>query len=136
MKIWIICSKAFYGQIAPIKETLEKAGHEITLPNSYYRPSLESESWADGPDAHVRFKQLMFELSRNISKKVDAALVLNYEKHGIPNYIGGSTFLEIYDAFCENKKIFLMNDIPEGILFDEIQGMNPFVIHGDLSLIK
>lgn len=136
MKIWIICSKLFYDRIEPIKEALEKQGHEITLPNSYYHPSWEQESWDKSPEEHIRFKQHMFELSRNIAKTVDAALVLNFEKHGIPNYIGGATFLEIYDAFCENREIYLVNDIPRGILFDEIQGMDPVVIHGDLSLIR
>lgn len=136
MKIWIICSKSFYDRIEPIKEALEQQGHEITLPNSYYHPSLEQESWDQSPEEHIRFKQHMFELSRNIAKTVDAALVLNFEKHGIPNYIGGATFLEIYEAFCENRGIYLVNDIPRGILFDEIQGMDPVVIHGDLSLIR
>lgn len=136
MKIWLICSKSFYGKIEPIKARLELAGHEIVLPNSYDHPTLEMESWDKSPEEHIRFKQHMFAISRGIAKEIDAALVLNYEKHGIPNYIGGATFLEIYDAFCENKKLFLMNDIPEGILFDEIQGMNPVVIRGDLSRIN
>lgn len=133
MKIWIICSKAFYGRIAPIKAELEGRGHSITLPNSYDHPTLEQESWDQSPEEHVKFKQHMFELSRGIAKSVDAALVLNYEKHGNPDYIGGATFLEIYDAFCAGKKIYLMNDIPQGILFDEIQGMNPIILHGDLT---
>ena len=133
MKIWIICSKAFYGRIAPIKAELEGRGHSITLPNSYDHPTLEQESWDQSPEEHVKFKQHMFELSRGIAKNVDAALVLNYEKHGYPDYIGGATFLEIYDAFCAGKKIYLMNDIPQGILFDEIQGMNPTILHGDLT---
>ena len=133
MKIWIICSKAFYGRIAPIKAELEGRGHSITLPNSYDHPTLEQESWDQSPEEHVKFKQHMFQLSRGIAKNVDAALVLNYEKHGTPDYIGGATFLEIYDAFCAGKKIYLMNDIPRGILFDEIQGMNPIILHGDLT---
>ena len=133
MKIWIICSKVFYGRIAPIKAELEGRGHSITLPNSYDHPTLEQESWNQSPEEHVKFKQHMFELSRGIAMSVDAALVLNYEKHGNPDYIGGATFLEIYDAFCAGKKIYLMNDIPQGILFDEIQGMNPMILHGDLT---
>lgn len=136
MKIWIICSKAFYPQIAPIQAYLENAGHQVTLPNSYDNPQQEMNAWSQSPEEHVRFKQKMFSLSRNAARNVDAALVLNYEKHGLANYIGGATFLEIYDAFCAGKKIFLMNDIPEGILYDELQGMAPTVINGDLSLIR
>ena len=28
------------------------------------------------------------------------------------------------------------NEIPEGILFDEIEGFNPIIINGDLNLVK
>ena len=56
MKILIICSKAFYKDIAPIKEELEKAGHEIELPNSYNNPDAEKESWEAGSTAHSEFK--------------------------------------------------------------------------------
>ena len=29
-----------------------------------------------------------------------------------------------------------INDIPEGMLFDEIEGFGPIIINGDLNLIK
>ena len=48
----------------------------------------------------------------------------------------GATFLELYEAFMANKKIYLYNDIPEGMLYDEISGFSPIVINGDLSLVK
>ena len=61
-----------------------------------------------------------------------------YEKEGeiFKNYIGGATFLEMYDAFRLGKKIYLYNDIPNGMLFDEIEGFGPIIIKGDLNLIK
>lgn len=34
-KIFIICSKAFYKDIPPIKEKLEKTGWEVFLPHTY-----------------------------------------------------------------------------------------------------
>ena len=34
------------------------------------------------------------------------------------------------------KKIFLYNDIPEGMLYDEIAGFSPRVINADLNLVK
>ena len=36
----------------------------------------------------------------------------------------------------KNKKIYLYNDIPEGMLYDEISGFSPIVINGDLNLVK
>ncbi len=136
MKIFVICSKAFYDQIPPIKDELEKHGHEITLPNSYDNPNAEKESQSLSEDAHREFKKKMFERSRRVTNEVDAVLALNFEKHGQANYIGGATFLELYDAFSLGKSIFLWNDIPDGILYDEIHGFAPVVIGGDLGKIQ
>jgi hypothetical protein len=66
---------------------------------------------------------------------MDAVLVLNYDKNGYKNYIGGATFLEIYDAFRLNKKIYFVNDLPEGMLKDELIGFSPVVINEDLTKI-
>ena len=38
----------------------------------------------------------------------DAVLVLNYDKKGIKNYIGGNTLMEIGFAHVLNQKIFLL----------------------------
>ena len=78
----------------------------------------------------------MYRKSLEIIKKMDAVLVLNYDKNGNKNYIGGATFLEMYEAFMNDKKIYLYNDIPEGMLYDEIEGFSPVILHGNLDLIK
>ena len=59
MKILIICSKAFYKDIAPIKEKLEGMGHIIELPNSYAEPDAEMKSWNLGEKEHSEFKAKM-----------------------------------------------------------------------------
>lgn len=53
----------------------------------------------------------------------------------IDNYIGGATFLEMYDAFRMGKKIYLYNPVPKGILEDEIIGFNPIIINGNIKKI-
>lgn len=136
MKILMICSKAFYKDIAPIKEKLEGMGHEIELPNSYYEPDAEKKSWDLGEKAHSEFKTRMFKQSAERIEKMDAVLTLNFDKDGKKNYIGGATFLELYEAFMKNKKIYLYNEIPEGMLYDEISGFSPIVINGNLELVK
>lgn len=140
MKILIICSKQFYPKIEKIKEELEGRNIEIVLPNCYDDPQMEAKMWKLGKEEHQDFKAKMFKKSEDTIKNMDAVLVLNYdkEKEGTiyKNYVGGATFLEMYDAFRFKKKIYLMNDIPEGLLYDEIEGFNPTVLNGNLDLIK
>jgi hypothetical protein len=136
MKIFIICSKVFYDRIPEIKIQLEQSGHIITLPNSYDNPQMEDYQRSLGSEIHSRWKSEMIRHSSDVIQDMDAVLVLNFDKNGILNYIGGATFLEMYDAFKLNKKIFLFNDIPEGILKDEIIGFRPVVIDSNLSEVK
>ena len=133
MKIFIICSKAFYSRLDAIKKSLEEMGHEITLPNCYDCP--ETEAKYRGTSEHASWKASMIKHSEKVIGGVDAVLVVNYDKNGVKNYIGGATFLEIYDAFRLNKKIFFMNELPEGMLKDELIGFNGVVINEDLRKI-
>lgn len=135
-KIFIICSKAFYGQIPPIKEVLEANGWEVHLPHTYENPNAENEWYAKSDEEHSKMKGKMFKLSREKIKQIDAVLTLNFDKNGQKNYIGGSTFLELYEAFMEDKTIYLYNNVPEGLLYDEIKGFSPTIINGDLNLVK
>ena len=140
MKILIICSKRFYENIPNIKKKLEQKNIQVFLPNCYDDPKTEERMWNLGREKHQEFKAQMYKQSEEIIKNMDAVLVLNFDKITDEkiekNYIGGATFLEIYDAFRLNKKIYLYNDIPEGMLYDEIQGFAPIIINGDLSKIK
>lgn len=136
MKIFIISSKKFYDRIPPIESELKKGGHILTMPNCYEDPSTEERYRAMGPEEHSKWKAPMLRHSTDVIENNDAVLVLNFEKNGMKNYIGGATFLEMYDAFRLGKKIFIYNNIPEGILQDEIVGFNPIVLNGDLSKLK
>ena len=140
MKLLIICSKNFYSKIEEVKKKLEKGNIEVFLPNCYNDPSAEQKAWDLGVEEHQKFKAKMFKQSEDTIREMDAVLVLNLdkEKDGIihKNYIGGATFLEMYDAFRLGKKIYLYNDIPDGMLYDEIGGLSPIIISGDLKLIK
>lgn len=135
MRIFLICSKKFYDKIPEVQQVLESCGHEITLPNCYDDPDTEERYRNAGEEEHSRWKAQMLEHSTKVIEVNDAVLVLNFEKNGIQNYIGGATFLEMYDAFRLGRKIFLYNAIPDGILKDEIVGFNPVVISGGLDRI-
>ena len=136
MKIFIIGSTAFYDKIPPIKEYLEKEGIELIMPNSYDNPNIEEEAKLQGQEAHTELERKLFKMSEDNIKSVDAVLCINFEKHGIRNYIGRATFIEIYEAFKNNKDIYLYNDIPEGSLNDELTAFGSVPLRQDLSLIK
>lgn len=135
MKIFLICSKVFYDKIPPIKEALERMGHTITLPNAYDNPGTEARYRELGQKEHAAWKASMLRHSATVIGGMDAVLVLNFDKNGQENYIGGATFLEMYDAFRLGKKIFMYNDIPSGMLRDEIIGFEPILLHKDLGLL-
>ncbi|MFA6790630.1 MAG: hypothetical protein WCR65_03565, partial [Parcubacteria group bacterium] len=66
----------------------------------------------------------------------DAILVLNFDKKGIVNYIGGNTLMEIGFAHVNGKKIFLINEVPEVSYADEILAMYDVILNGDLAKIE
>lgn len=136
MKIFIACSKHFYGKILKIKEQLEKLGHQINLPNSYEEPFKEEKMKKLGKAEHQKWKSEMLKKDKENILPNDAILVLNFEKNGQKNYIGGATFLEIYKAWELNKKIYLYNPIPENLLKDELEGFSVTVINQNLKKIK
>lgn len=133
MRIFIICSKRFYGLIPEIESKLKELGHELTMPNCYENPEMEDSLRNLGPEEHAKWKSEMIRHSVKVIEDNDAVLVLNFKKDDFENYIGGATFLEMYDAFRLNKKIYLYNEIPGGTLHDEILGFQPIVLNGDLS---
>ena len=136
MKLFIACSKAFYTLIPPIKEELESYGHMITCPNSYDNPNKEEEIKIEGLEVHLKWKKEMLKRDKVNILPNDGILVLNLEKNGQENYIGGATFLEMHTAFLFDKKIFLYNPIPDNMFKDELIGFDPIVLNKDLKLIK
>lgn len=135
MKIFITSSKNFYDKVSTIKEQLETVGHTVTPPNGYENPDVEENVKTLTPEEHQKWKADMIRKDGEIVAAHDAILVLNFEKHGQANYIGGATFLEMFKAFEMGKKIFLYNPLPESMLTDEIIGFGPVIINGDLSKI-
>ncbi len=88
-----------------------------------------------GDKEHSKWKASMLKHSEDVIKQNDAVLVLNFDKNNQKNYVGGATFLEMYDAFRLKRKIYMYNDIPDGILKDEIEGFEPTLLHQNLDLI-
>jgi len=138
MKTITVCSSAnFYKQVIDIKKNLEKLGYTVLVPSN----ALEMERTGDYDVSHYK---TWFEDSKDYDKKAalmrghfdeveraDAILVVNEEKHGVENYIGGNVLMEMALAFHLKKPIFILNDAPkESSFLEEILGMNPTFLHG------
>jgi len=141
MKIAICASAKFAKEMIETKKILEQNGHKILLPEM-------AEAFANGKfnkdafknDEEVANFKKKYDLIRKHFEEVkrsDAILVLNYNKKGIKNYIGGNTFAEMVIAYYLNKPIYLLNPIPERMIYtEEIKAMEPIILNGDLNLIK
>jgi nucleoside 2-deoxyribosyltransferase len=68
-------------------------------------------------------------------KDSDAILVVNEKLKDIDSYIGMNSFLEMGFAFALGKKIYLLNEIPKQSNDEEILGLNPTSLKGNLGLI-
>lgn len=136
MKIFLCASKRNYDKVAEVKVALEKMGHIVTPPNGYENPGEESRVKNLSEAEYKIWKAEMMRTDKKIISENDAILVLNFDKGEERNYIGGATFLEIYRAFEMNKKIFLYNPAPKNLLEDEIIGMGPTIINGELGMVN
>ena len=139
MKVMICCSTAFYDKVDEVSKYLLNRGDEVIYPNGYLENSFELDEDASDEEYSEFFKK-MFQESIDKIKEVDAIIVLNYTKvkKGVelPNYIGASTFLEMYEAFMNDKKIYMMNGYPDNMLLDEIKSFRPIILNGDINNFK
>lgn len=136
MKIAICGSMKFHKEMIETKKRLEDAGHSVVIPSGAYDfEKNEAYMKTDEEKINVKIEHDLIREHFKFIQDSDAILVLNYEKNGIPGYIGGNTFLEMGLAFWLGKKIYLLNPIPEMDYLTEMYAMQPEVINGDLTKI-
>ncbi len=144
MKIALCGSINFTEKFLEIKNELSKMGHHVFTPKSIEDLGLENDS--DAVKLKSDRKKYLTEIKPfytiehfKLIENCDAILVVNIEKNGIKNYIGGATFSEIMVAFYLNKKIFFLNPIPQdeklAFIHDELEAVNPTILNGNLKLI-
>jgi hypothetical protein len=145
MKITICASVERVQEIKEIPDRLTAQGHDVLIP--FYTQklldgevSLEEYKRVKEAEGDFSFRQQSDEsLIRKHFRKIsnsDAIFVLNADKKGIANYIGGNTFLEMGFAHVLGKKIFLMNPLPEMHYSDELKEMDPIVLDSDLTKVR
>lgn len=149
MKIAICGSINFTPEIKKAKDKLEKDRHEVYIPLTSERiingeltmEDFLKEKEANGDkkfreSAQRKINDDVINLYYKKIKEMDAILILNLEKNNIKDYIGGNSFLEMGFAHVLNKKIFLLNEIPEMGYKDEMLAMKPVILNGDLKNIQ
>lgn len=136
MRIGIVGSMHLTEKMMEVQEELIRLGHDA------YLSGLAAPFVGKTDEEKERIK--IFQKHNNDAirefwghmRNGQAILVLNLERHGIPNYIGGNTLMEIGFAHVLHQKIYLMNPIPDIPYYKtEIEAVQPNVIFGDLSKI-
>lgn len=133
MKISLCGSMAFAKDMLIIAENLKKIGHEVKIPpnlTNYIENNNKTENKEEKKNLSI-LKYYFEEITNQ-----DAILVINKDKNNFKNYIGANTLIEMAFAHVLDKKIFLLNPIPEISYSDEIEAVYPIIINNDLKEIK
>lgn len=130
MKITICGSMKFDPEMQAAKKALEDQGYEIEKPNV-----VEGHVYEDNLDQNAHLKKgFIDEHFRKIDDS-DAVLIINHAKNGVDHYVGGNTLIEIAYAYAQGLEVFFLNPIPEVSYADEIRGMHPIILDGDVDRI-
>jgi len=140
MKITLCGSITFCKEMVKLRDQLNEMGHEAII-----CPVMEDLALGRNPELIKKIEKNHAQVKReggfikwyyDAIVNSNAILVLNFEKKGIKNYIGGNTLMEMGFAYVHDKKIFLLNSVPEISYKDEIVAMEPIILNGNLDLIK
>lgn len=137
MKIGIIGSMQFTDKMLEIKDELAKMGHEAFLTDLHKSMIGKNDLEIEKIKLYQKFNKDAIREFWRAMQGADAVLVLNFDKNGIKNYVGGNTLMEIGFAHVLNQKIFMFNPIPDmPYCKTEIEAIKPIIINGNLGLIK
>lgn len=137
MKIVICGSMQFAEKQIELKKRLEELGHQAFV-TEFASPMIgKTDEEKEKMKIDQKNNQDAIKKHWNLMQGKDAILVANYDKNGIPNYIGGNTFLEIGFAHVLGMKIFLLNPIPDNPYYKtEIEAVKPILLKGSLTKVK
>lgn len=142
-KLAVCSSASFYKTVIALSYELEALIIEVILPKTAQKMKQEGREndeaitdWSNSPIGY-HGKAILIRQHFNEIADCDAILVTNYEKHGKQNYIGPNVLMEMSTAFFLNKPIYVLNDQPnDSPLIDEILGLEPTFLNGDIQKLK
>lgn len=141
MRIYVLGSTTFMHDMVRARDELCNLGLDGWIHpdyDAYVRGEHKEriERAANGEHAAIKRENNYLHVHYQHILESDAILIVNNEKKGIKNYIGGNALIEMGQAYVNNRKIFLLNDIPHELSYAaEIECMDPICLHGDLKAI-
>jgi len=139
-----LCSSAsFYRDVLKIERELKKLGFSVKIPKTAnwmkrqrnFDP-VSYKTWMQNPKDFKIKNRLIDDHFKKILAS-DAILVVNQEKRGLNGYIGGNVLMEMTIAYLHQKPIFILNSVSKKIaIYEEVLGLEPIFIDGDLEKIK
>ncbi len=141
MKIYVLGSTSFMHEMIAARNELCRLGYDGWIHPDYDKFVRGEKSdvlhrAANGEHAAVKRENNYLRVHYKHICQSDAVLVVNLEKNGIKNYIGGNALIEMGQAYVNDKIIFLLNEIPDMAYTPEIECMDPVCLHGDLKNIS
>jgi len=138
--ITICSSVAFYKQVIEARNQLEAMGYEVIVPEVAKRMEAANDyvvehfkPWFADPNDYPKKGEFMRGHFEEVAKG-DATFVMNYQKNGVDNYIGGNVLMEMGLAFYLKKPMFILNEAPtESAFLEEILGLGCTILHGKLE---
>lgn len=126
----VICgSMAFYANMVEQRSLLRELGVKSVMPD----PDTDVFHTMDEDDSLATKRTASMKHIRRVRDgKTFGILVLNLDKHGIPDYIGPNTFAEVAIALAHYKRIYLYQGIPT-FYRDELVAWGAVPLNGDLS---
>lgn len=143
MTITLCSSVSFYETVLEVEKKLKKQGHKVLIPhtakimqqsNNFNRDDYSP--WLQNPNDYTKKRELMDKHFAKVQEG-DAILVINNQKNNINGYIGGNVLMEMTVAYFLKKPIYILNQIDEALpIKEEIYGVNPIFLNGDVKKIK
>lgn len=140
-KIYVLGSNRFLNEMIENKNRLVDLGLGGWIHPDYeaFHRGDKLEIWKRAHEGeHVQVKKENNYLKEHYKNICDshAILVINAEKDGMKNYIGPNVLIEMGQAFVNDKKIFLLNNIPLNVPHtDEVETFEPICLNGNLENI-
>ncbi len=142
MKIYVLGSSHFFKEMVAAKDKLRELGIDGSIHpdyEAYARGEMQDhvDEILSGEGAELKQKNNYIKQHYQHILENDGILIVNIEKKGRQNYIGGNVLMEMGQAYVNDKKIFLTNDLPtDSAYIDEIKSVYPICLKGEIENIK